>query len=177
MTCLCNIHFVQIKFVNGLRSESRYILGCVWLTLFGNKQVEQPGPSVLSFWYCLLLTVAVVHRILVWFQCAVFERNIALVVESNLIFICWFTTQIVSVLRHSRLSKIWDSNILMEFIFSLEIHLNHPTPHRLGKDNCNFFSRRLVDLCSLHPLFMSQWCAHCYLDVNVNEHAWFLKWL
>lgn len=29
LTCLCNIHFVQIKFVNGVRSENHCILVCV----------------------------------------------------------------------------------------------------------------------------------------------------
>lgn len=45
------------------------------------------------------------------------------------------------------------------------------TPSPLKKDNNQyhpFFSQRLVNLSSLHPLFMSQWGAPCCLDVNVN---------
>ena len=108
------------------------------------------------------------HHILVWFQPAVFARNVALVAESNLIFCFWFTKQIVSVLCHSRLSKIWDSNISMEFIFP-EIHVNHPTPRRLKRITDIFFAKIGWPVL-IAPLFMSQWGAHCYLDVNVNEH-------
>ena len=78
------------------------------------------------------------HHILVWFQPAVFARNVALVAESNLIFRFWFTKQIVSVLCHSRLSKIWDSNISMEFIFPRDSR-EPPYPSPLEKDNRHFF--------------------------------------
>ena len=47
--------------------------------------------------------------------------------------------------------------------------MNHPTHRRLKRITDNFFAKIGWPVL-IAPLFMSQWGAHCYLDVNVNEH-------